>query len=264
MWASGARNAGSRRAIYLAPPGTDSPAAEVAALQDQPVGEWSPAHPLAQGVRDTEFTPSRMRVFETLAGDEVVASTAQGPVILARTTQEARSVTFGFDLADDSVRNRLAAPLLFANAVAWLDAGAFRPESVEARSPGTVAIEAPNSSLEHVFVRNASGNSIPWLLSDGAVRFYAGQPGTYRVATADRNVTLHLNQPQVPVGKWDPDDALRGLPPTTAGGGQPLAPWPWLAALAGLILLYDWIRFGRGRHLSADAFRAATQGAETP
>ena len=264
VWASGAQNAGSRRAIYFSPPGMDSPSGEASAVRDQPVGEWSPSHPLAQGVRDPEFTPSRMRVFEALAGDEVVASTAEGPVILARATPEARSVTFGFDLADDSVRNRLAAPLLFANAVAWLDAGAFRPESVEARSPGAVAIEAPNSSFEQVVVRNAGGESIPWLLSDGVVRFYAGQPGTYRVATADRNVTLHLNQPQVPAGEWDPDDALRSLPPKTAGAGEPWAPWPWLAALAGLILLYDWIRFGRGRRLSTAVFQAAAQETETP
>lgn len=264
VWANGAQNARSRRAIYLAPPGMASPAEEVTAVRDQPVAEWSPSHPLAQGVRDPEFTPSRMRVFETLVGDEVVASTAEGPVILARATREARSVTFGFDLADDSVRNRLAAPLLFANAVAWLDAGAFQPESVEARSPGAVAIEAPNSSFEQVSVRNSNGESIPWLLSDGVVRFYAGQPGTYRVATADRTVTLHLDQPQVPAGKWDPDNALRRLPAKTAGSGPPGALWPWLAALAGLILLYDWIRFGRGRRLSAAAFRAAEQGAETP
>ena len=264
VWASGAQSPSSRRAIYLAPPGMASPVAEATTVRDQPIRAWSPSHPLAQGVRDPEFTPSHARVFETLAGDEVVGSTAEGPVILARATREGRSVTFGFDLADDSVRNRLAAPLLFANAVAWLDAGAFRPESVEARSPGAVAIEAPNSSFEQVAVRNESGEPIPWLLSDGAVRFYAGQPGTFRVVTADRNVTLHLNQPQVAASRWSPEDALRSLPAKTAGGRQPGALWQWLAFLAGMILLYDWIRFGRGRRLSAEAFRATVQGAETP
>ena len=162
-------------------------------------------------------------------------------------------VAFGFDLVGDSVRGRLAAPLLFANAVTWLDAAAFRPETIEARAPGTVAIEAPNSSLEDVVVSTAGGVAVPWLLSEGRVRFYAGQPGTYRVTTADRDVTLHLDQPRVARQTWDPSDALRGMPPASAATGVPLVAWPWLAALAGLLLLYDWIRYGRGRRLAAGA-----------
>lgn len=159
-------------------------------------------------------------------------------------------VAFGFDLAGDSVRGRLAAPLLFANAVTWLDAAAFRPETIEARSPGAVAIEAPNSSLEDVAVSAEGGVPVPWILSKGRVRFYAGQPDTYRVKTADRDVTLHLDQPRVAGQTWDPGDALRGLPPVAAGTGEPWAIWPWLAALGALLLLYDWIRFGRGRRLA--------------
>ena len=253
VWARGGDAKASRRAIFLAPPGTVSPAGDAGSVRERPIASWSVAHPLARGVRDQDFVPDRARLFETAAGDEIVAETDGGPVILARSGDGRRMVAFGFDLAGDSVRGRLAAPLLFANAVTWLDAAAFRPETIEARAPGSVAIEAPNSSLEDVAVSAEGGVPVPWILSKGRVRFYAGQPGTYRVTTADRDVTLHLDQPRIAGQTWNPGDALRGLPPVAAGTGEPWAIWPWLAALGALLLLYDWIRFGRGRRLVSGA-----------
>ncbi len=249
VWARGGGEAPSRRAIYLAPPGTASPAGEAASARDQRIDEWSPSHPLATGIRDPDLMPSETRVFEVGATDEVVAGTAGGPVILARSQPGKRFVAFGFDLADESVRGRLAAPLLFANAVNWLAPDAFRPETVEARPPGAIAIEAPHADRSQVAVRTAAGESVPWLLSDGAVRFYAGERDTYKVTTAERRITLFLNQPELGEAAWEPPATVaRGLPRARAAG-DPWAPWPWLAALAALILLADWIRFGRGRHL---------------
>ena len=255
VWASGGDAEGSRRAIYLAPPGAASEVAASRSIRDLPIDEWSPSHPLAHGVRDRDLMPRRARVFEAREGDEVIAGTSEGPIVLARTDGDRRMVAFGFDLAGESVRGRLAAPLLFANAVSWLDSGAFRSESVEARAPGTVEIEAPNSSPEQIAVRASDGASIPWVLTDGSLRFYAGRRGTYRVSTADRDVTLYLSQPQVATASWAPPDHVsRGLPASRGSGGEPWLPWPWLASLAATILLFDWIRFGRGRRLTAEAF----------
>lgn len=261
LWARGGVEGRSRRAIYLSPPGTDTPIGEAGSVRGRPLEEWSASHPLAQGVRDPDMTPDRARIFRSRTGDQTVAGTSEGPVIVAREAGDSRLVVFGFDLAAESVRNRLATPLLFANAVAWLDSGAFRSESVEARSPGAIEIEAPNSARGDIAVRTLDGGAVPWVLEGDSVRFFAGRRGTYRVATADRDVTLYLNQPEVPATAWEPpDEVLRGLPSAVSGGGQPILPWPWLAAVAALILLYDWIRFGRGRRLGADPFQAAGAG----
>ncbi len=262
VWAKGGEGGLSRRAIYLAPPGTESPVAAAGSIRSQPIKEWSASHALALGVRDRDLIPSSARVFAPLEGDEVVAESQEGPVILARTAEDHRFVAFGFDLADDSIRNRLAAPLLFANAVAWLDSSAFRSEAIEARAPGAVAIDAPNSEPEQISVRTAGGIRVPWVLADGAVRFYASEQDTYRVVTADHDLTLFLNQPQVPVTAWEPPDTvLRGLPSAIAFAGQSWLPWPWLAALGALLLLYDWIRFGRGRRLTSEVFNASAPAA---
>ena len=198
-------------------------------------------------------------MFTPRPGDDVVASTSDGPVIVARSSDEGKLVAFGFDLTDPSVRDRLSAPMLFANAVSWLDSSAFRAESVAARGPGSVTIEAPNSAPHQIAVRTAKGANVPWVLSDGEVRFYADQQDSYRVTTADHDLTLVLQQPQVPTSTWEPPESiLRGVPSGLAGIGASWVPWPWLAALGALILLYDWIRFGRGRRLTAETVQATS------
>ncbi len=253
VWARGGEAGSSRRAIYLAPPGTASPVSASREVRGRAVREWSVTHPLARGVRDRDLVPERARVFDARQDDEIVARTDEGPVVLARASADSRLVAFGFDLAGDSVRNRLAAPLLFANAVAWLDPDVFRAELVEARPAGIVEVEAPNSARQEIAVRTDRGEAVPWILAGGKVRFFAGRPGKYRVVTADRDVTLSLSQPQVASSVWDPPAEVRhGVPSRVAGGGEPWISWPWLAALAAAILLYDWSRFGRGRRASPE------------
>lgn len=263
VWAGGGGTGSSSRAIYLAPPGTQSPIAEAASARRSPVSEWSASHQLAKGIRDPDLIPDRVRVFTPRPGDDVIASTADGPVIVARSDDDKRLVALGFDLTDPSVRDRLSAPMLFANAVSWLDSAAFRAEAVAARGPGAVTIEAPNSAPHQISVRTASGGKVPWVLSDGKVSFYADQRDTYRVTTADHDLTLVLQQPQIPNTGWEPPESvLRGVPSRLAGMGESWIPWPWLAALGALVLLYDWIRFGRGRRLTAETIQAASENAQ--
>ena len=218
VWARGGQPGLSRRGIYLTPPGVDSPVPGAVSVQAAAISEWSPSHPVARGVRDPDLRPVQARVFEPAGGDEVVAGCRAGPVIVARDTGDERLVAFGFDLSDDSVRGHLAAPLLFANAVSWLDAAAFRAQLSEARAPGSVSVDAPNSVPEQVVVRGPGRNRVPWVMEGGTVRFYASQPGAYRVLTADRDVTLHLTQRDLPAQAWDlPEAAARGLPPVLVG-----------------------------------------------
>ena len=263
VWAGGGATESSRRAIYIAPPGTPSPIEEAAAVRRQPVAEWSASHPLAEGIRDRDLLPEHSRVFAPRPGDDVVASTSDGPVVVARADNERKLVILGFDPTDPSVRDRLSVPMLFANAVSWLDSSIFRAESVAARGPGAVAVEAPNSAADQISVRTADGANIPWVLEDGVVRFYADEQDVYRVTTADHELTLALKQPQVPAVSWEPPaSVLRGVPAGQDRRGEPPAPWPWLAGLGALILLYDWIRFGRGRRLNAE--HAQTAASDTP
>lgn len=253
----------ARRSVVFAPPGTPTPLEELASVRDLPIEQWSASHPLATGVRDRELAPSRARVFRVGERDHVVASTARGPVIVAREGPRERLVAFGFDPSDAEIRNRLATPLLFANAITWLDTRAFRTESVEARIPGSLDFDAGGSSAAEIDVRLASGEAVPWVLADDRVRFYSDERGTYRVRTADRDHTVFLSQPHLAFQAWEPADGVSmGLPSTASGAGDPWIPWPLLAALAGVILLYDWKRFGRGRPPSTASNRAVPSATE--
>ena len=58
---------------------------------------------------------------------------------------------------------------------------------------------------------------------------------------------MHLNLPEIAPETWQPgDEVLRGVPPAGASTAPPIVLWPWLAFAAGIILLLDWIWFGRG------------------
>ncbi len=247
VWAGGAAGNSSRRAIYIAPETTQSSVPIKRKAFAQPITEWAVEHPLAKGVRDRDLTPRSVSIFEPADGDTVIARTAAGPVAVARSSEGRRFVSFGFDLAGEAVRNHLAAPLLFANAVAWLEPDAFQTGTVEARPPGLVSFETGGYRRGQVDVRKADGRPVPWVLADDAVRFYAGQRGEYLVTTPDRRAALHLNLPEIAPETWEPGgEVLRGVPPAAAATAAPIVLWPWLAFAAGIILLFDWIRFGRG------------------
>ncbi len=247
IWADGGEMGDSRRAIYLVPPGTPSPLGELRSVRDLPIETWSASHPLALGIRDADLTPDRSRVLAAGPLDEVVASTSAGPVIVARSAGERRMVAFGFDLAGASVRNRLAAPLLFANAVSWLDPSAFRAESVEARRPGTVEIETTHPSRDRISVSADGQTLVPWILTGNDIRFYAGHRGTYHVRTGDQSMTFFISQPDIPANEWEPaEGVLEGLPAPVSNAYRPFVLWSWLASIAALVLVLDWMRFGRG------------------
>lgn len=247
VWAGGAAGASSRRAVYIAPETAQSPVPIQRRASAEPIVEWAVEHPLARGVRDRDFTPRSVSIFEPQDGDTVIARTAAGPAAVARSSADRRFVAFGFDLAGGAVRNHLAAPLLFANAVAWLEPDAFQTGTVEARPPGLVSLAAGGYRRGQIEVRRADGRTVPWVLTDDAVRFYAEQRGEYRVATPDRRAALHLNLPEIASETWDPGgEVRRGAPPAAAASAAPIVLWPWLALAAGAILIFDWIRFGRG------------------
>ncbi len=248
VWAGGAAGNSSRRAVYVAPETVQSPVRIRRKAFAQPITEWAVEHPLARGVRDRDLTPPSVSIFEPEDDDTVIARTAAGPVAVARSSGGRRFVAFGFDLADEAVRNHLATPLLFANALAWLEPEAFQTGTVETRPPGLVSFAAGGYSRGQVDVRKADGQPVPWVLTDDALRLYAGQRGQYLVTTPDRRAVLHLNLPDIAPETWEPgDEVLRGLPPAGAATAPPVVLWPWLAFAAGIVLMLDWIWFGRGR-----------------
>jgi hypothetical protein len=187
-------------------------------------------------------------IFELETGDEVIAESAAGPVIVVRTGDGHKRVFFGFDPASAALRHTLAAPLLVANAVRWLAPGVFRASEILAAAPGLVETESVAEADEGVEVTSPENGDLPWsLTSDGRLRFFAGQPGAVRVRTPSRQWDFSLTLPQVGAAIWEPPEkVLRGIPPPRREISAANASlWPWLALAGMLCWLIDWIIFGR-------------------
>jgi len=215
------------------------------------VTSWFGAHPLGQGLRSADVTLNRAAVFRPEEGDVVIASVEAGPVIVARDRPGERWVAFGFDLLEEELANRLTAPLLFANAVRWFAPDVFRQAEFRAESPGTVELDVAPATREQIEVETLSGAAPVWVYDDGRVRLFAPRPSTSRLRTPYRNAMLALSLPEVAAESWTPPgDMLRGIPPAGSGGLGAIPLWPMLALAALAILVFDWLRFGRGTEAS--------------
>jgi Ca-activated chloride channel homolog len=247
--------------LYLRPPVGPSLPRVARVVRQARVTRWARTHPLAQGLRDRDVTLPEVSIFELEAGDEVIAESEAGPVIVARTGDGHKRVFFGFDPAATALRHTLAAPLLVANAVRWLAPDVFRGLEIVAAAPGLVETETLGEAEESVEVSSPENPNLPWSWSSGGrLRFFAGQPGAVRVRTPSRQMDFSLTLPQVGAANWEPpENVLRGIPPPRGeGSAASVALWRWLALASLLCLLIDWIFFGR-RPAQAAAVESQTQ-----
>jgi hypothetical protein len=247
-------------AIWIEPPPGHSPAPVRGPADNAAVREWNGNHPIAAGLNTQDLELRSAVVFEAREGYEPVAAVAAGPVLLA--WQEAggprKSVVLGFHPTSSSVRYQLAAPLLFANILRWMEPRVFRRWELNAGSVG--AVEMPlgeGAGRASVRVVSEEGNILPATVQGDRLRFFSAIPGIVRVLAADREVVYSLNLPDVATEVWEP--------PATAALGIP-APrehpvtfrelWPWLVALATVLLAFEWLWFGRFRTWESGRRRA--------
>jgi len=158
-------------------------------------------------------------------------------------------VVFGFHPSLSGMRYELVTPLLFANLLRWVAPDAFHRSEISGGSVGTVKLvldqDLPSASIR---VSAENGSPLPFTVRDRTLNFFAGSPGSVRVAAGDREYLYSLTLPQLWDSKWTmPSDTRQGIPrfSQTFGGSSDL--WPWLALAGGAGLLAEWLLFGGGR-----------------
>ncbi|MEX2301686.1 MAG: VWA domain-containing protein [Bryobacterales bacterium] len=248
-------------AVFVAPPGGNSPITIAREVTNVRITQWGSPHPIAQGLNDVDFLLPRATIFELSPGDVAIAECAAGPVIVLREQDGRRSVFVGFDLLNDRLQGRLSTPLLFANIVRWFAPEVFRGAAVQASAPGLIEWEMPPVSEEQVQVSSSEDAHIPWRLVGDRLRLFAGRPGVLTIRTPDQESRLNLTLPEVGDAKWEPPEGtLRGVPPPASGASLAgVALWPWLSLLAMAILAVDWRYYGRG----SEATEAAAPGPDS-
>ena len=233
--------------LWIDPPAAGSPIPVETTVEQVLFSRWD-THPIAAGLRTKEYKIEKTSVFNTAPGDARIGEVEAGPIIVAR-PEKPRIVAFGFHPALSGMRYELATPLLFANLLRWYAPELFRRSELSGGSVGAVKLELDQDvAPSDVRVLNEDGSPLPFVLRDRAIHFFSGVPGVVRVLAGDREYVNSLTLPEVGETKWQPPaDVRRGIPralPLVPSGSDP---WPWLALAGGLLLLAEWLLFGRFR-----------------
>jgi hypothetical protein len=179
-----------------------------------------------------------------------------GPLLLTGERNGRRLAVLTFDLRDSDLPLQIAFPILMANITGWLNPGrAF--DAPTGLQPGDAVGIAPGASTTAVLVTKPDGSTWVQEIEEGDIFFTeTAQPGLYQVALRDSSGSraagsfavnlfspvesairpsdsLHIGQTTVITADEEGDVGQREL-------------WPWLAALAFLILMLEWWVHHRG------------------
>lgn len=231
--------------IWIEPPAAASPI-PVRMVRNDALLRWVSDEPLAAGLRTRDVRLSRTQVFSPASGDIRIAEVEDGPVILARPAPS-KTAVFGFHPLASSLRYELATPLVLANVLRWMAPEIFRRPELQATPVGMVSI-AVEESADAASIRVVTGENVqlPFIIREGTLRFYNGQPGVVRITMPDRELVYSLSLPDVAEGHWDPPKTVRaGLGRVASEAPAARDIWQWLALLAGLVLLAEWLLYAR-------------------
>lgn len=231
--------------IWIEPPAANSPMAVRAQKRDAPI-RWRSDQFLAAGLRSKDTRLESTEVFETSNGDIPIAEVDGGPVIVARAGKTKMAV-FGFHPLRSALRYELATPLVFANILKWMAPEVFLRVELQTGSVGTVNVPL-EAKLDPEAVRVVADErvTLPFTIRDRNLRFFSGAQGMVQVNLGDRQVVYSLSLPDVGESRWEPPKTVRtGM--AGVGGLESAARdiWYWLALLAVLILVAEWLLFGR-------------------
>jgi hypothetical protein len=233
--------------LWIDPP-ADKPPVPIRERIDHPEAlQWSPDQPLTTGLRARDVQIDSTSVFEPGPNEIRVAEIDKGPIMIARESDggKTRMVVMGFDPFTGAMRYELATPLLLANVLRWVAPDVFREVDVGAQSAGPVSMPVASDKGE-VKVITDNGTSLPFNVRDRSVQFFAGESERVRVISGNAERVYSLTLPELWDVKWTPPANVRhGIPSWTESLRSNRDLWPWLSSLGALLLLVEWIVYGR-------------------
>lgn len=209
---------------------------------------WHQDTALGAGLYTKDVELAATEVFNLAPGDQPVAETAQGPVVVQR-PGAVKMAALGFHPERSAMKYDLATPLLMANILRWLTPEIFRRSDVQAGTVGTVTVTLDNGvNPANIKVLGDDKRPLPFTVEGNRLRFFAGAPGNVHVLTGDRESVYSLTLPDVGDVTWRPPvNTARGVRRGLAESSSAPNPWPWLALAGGLGLLADWLLYGRSQ-----------------
>jgi hypothetical protein len=236
----------SAASIWIEPPAAGSPFTTRATAERVKLDRWHQETPVGAGLFTKDAELATAQIFNLVPGDQAVAESSQGPVVVAR-PGAVKMAALGFDPVRSSMKYDLATPLLMANILRWMAPGIFRRSDVQAGNVGTVSVPLENgANPATIKVLAEDQRPLPFTVEGNTLRFFAGAPGNVHVMMGDRESIYSLTLPDVGDAAWRPPAGVaRGIGRRSGPTSAPVDPWPWFALAGGLGLLADWILYGR-------------------
>jgi hypothetical protein len=231
--------------VWIEPP-PGSPFTMRSSASKVKLDRWHQDTALGAGLYTKDVELASTEVFNLAPGDQAVAETAQGPVVVQR-QGAVKMAALGFDPVRSNMKYDLATPLLIANLLRWMAPEVFRRSDVQAGTVGTVNVTLDKGvNPANIKVLGDDQRPLPFTIEGNRLQFFAGAAGNVRVITGDRETVYSLTLPDVGDVTWRPPaDVARGVRRGLVESSSAPNPWPWLALAGGLGLLVDWLLYGR-------------------
>jgi hypothetical protein len=237
--------------LWIAPPREGSPVPVRTVAAQGVVKDWNSETALGTGLRERETRVRNADVFQPSSDDITVASTSEGPVIVAhsKTRDHAKFIVLGFDPVQEEARVQATVPLLFANLFRWLAPQAKQTSEVEASVVGgTIVPITSTEELGSLHVTDDAGTSVPFTIQNRLLEFFTNSPSVVMVQSEDAVRTVSPILADVAESVWVPPlNSKLGLPHSISLPPAVRDLWKWLALAGALGLLVEWFLFGQKR-----------------
>ena len=225
--------------------------------------------PLTQFVDWKPVHVSQARSVEAPAWAKILIKSGDKPLVFAGEAGGRRIAVVAFDLHDSDLPLQVAYPILFSNLIGYLlPKGPF--DTSAALSPGDSIRISPVPNSTSVTVISPGGNAYELPLGeDGALFTDTTELGVYEVRFSDRSsaqpdssqqaVHFAVNLFQPAESDIHPASSIQvGRAAIRATKGEATGQyelWPWIAALALLLLLIEWSVYHQSGQISGTLSR---------
>jgi hypothetical protein len=205
------------------------------------VASWLPDQPVLDNVSLADVQLDRaaaLRIADQPV--EVLARSADGQALVTASTRAPRWVATGFAIDDTNFAAQASFPVFLANAMQWLtEDNPVRAEGVGLVRAPLAAARASGMSAGALAARAVPGGTLLSVPAPDFVTLEAsGERLRMLVNVLDPAVT-DINASDLPPG---PDGAARSRVAQQPGG---LPAWWWIALVALLLLVAEWVTFHR-------------------
>lgn len=235
--------------LFVNPP--SNPFFEVGGTYDEIENVQVKEHRLTRFVDWSNVHILEAEAVQTPAWAEVLIESDNGPLVFAGETNGQRIAALTFDLRESDLPLQIAYPILFSNLIDYLaPPSAF--DSTQSLGPGESLAMLPQTDVNRIMIASPS-NQVYTLLANQTTFTQTHELGYYAVNfisdSANTTEYFAVNLFDENESNIQPREAVQvgqvAVTPTASQQVGQLELWPWLAALALIVLMIEWQVFHR-------------------